>query len=41
MSDAIPYELSEALDEFRGVVPDIVGREIGSDRAVAIDEAAE
>jgi alkylation response protein AidB-like acyl-CoA dehydrogenase len=41
MSEAIPFELSDELEEFRGVVRDIVERQIGYDRAAAIDEADE
>src|SRR5580765_3401169 len=41
MSDETPFELSEELQEFRGVVRDIVERQIGYDRAAAIDEADE
>src|SRR6266487_1900331 len=41
MSAPIPLELPEELETFRGVVRDIVERQIGYDRAAAIDEADE
>ncbi len=41
MSDPIPFELSEELEEFRGVVRRIAEDQIGLDRAAEIDEADE
>jgi alkylation response protein AidB-like acyl-CoA dehydrogenase len=41
MTDTVPFELSEELEQFRAVVRDIVEKQIGYERAAEIDDTDE